>query len=169
MLMVLTGMLTATPALAKEGFYLGANILFNDFSGAIDDLDSGHGLGLRGGYRLNRYLSFEAAVFTTSHDVQSGGSVDFKGGTIDAKLNVPLTGSHIEPYLYGGVGSYTLEGSGSSADGKGGQVGVGLDITLFPELSFCVGLARRSIVFDTTPEQKGKVTTLDFGFTYHFL
>jgi hypothetical protein len=167
--MVLTGILAATPAPAREGFSLGANVLFNDFGGDIDDLDSGVGLGLRGGYRLNRYLSFEAAVFKTDHDVRNGGSVDFKGGTSDAKLSVPLAGSHIEPYFVGGVGRYKLEGSGSSTDGKGGQVGVGLDIFLFPELSFNVGLARRYITFDTAPERKGTVATLDFGFTYHFL
>jgi hypothetical protein len=44
-----------------------------------------------------------------------------------------------------------------------------MDIYLFPELNFNVGLARRNINFDTTPETNGKVTTLDFGITYHFI
>jgi hypothetical protein len=173
LLTILAAALIATPAMAKEGFYLGANVLFNDFSGDIDNLDSGNGLGLRGGYGLNKYLAFEAAVFKTNHDVKNGGgTVDFKGGTIDAKLNLPLTGSHIEPYLLGGVGTYKLDGAGESLDGKGGQIGIGMDIYLFPELNFNVGLTRRNITFDstsTTPELKTKVTTLDFGITYHFI
>jgi hypothetical protein len=173
LLIALAMTLIATPAMAKEGFYLGVNVLFNDFSGDINDLDSGSGLGLRGGYGLNRYLAFEATIFKTNHDVKNGsGTVDFKGGTIDAKLTLPLSGSHIEPYLLGGVGSYKLDGSGISTNGTGGQLGIGMDIYLFPELNFNVGLTRRNITFDstaTTPETKGKVTTLDFGLTYHFI
>jgi len=169
-LIVLALTLIATPAMAKEGFYLGVNVLFNDLSGDIHDLDSGSGLGLRGGYGLNRYLAFEAAIFKTNHDVKNGnGTVDFKGGTIDAKLTLPLSGSHIEPYILAGVGTYKLDGSGVSTTGTGGQLGIGMDIYLFPELNINVGLARRNINFDTTPETKGKVTTLDFGITYHFI
>lgn len=168
--MLLVATLIATPAIAKEGFYLGVNVLYNDFSGDIDNLDAGNGLGLRGGYGLNRYLSFEAAIFKTNHDVKNGsGTVDFKGGTIDAKLNLPLSGSHIEPYILAGVGSYKLDGNGFSTTGTGGQLGIGMAIYLFPELDFNVGLTRRNITFDTTPETKAKVTTLDFGFTYHFI
>ena len=173
MFMALAMTLVATPAMAKEGFYFGVNWLFNDFSGDINNLDSGSGLGLRGGYGLNRYLAFEAAIFKTTHDVKNeSGTVDFKGGTIDAKLTLPLTGSHIEPYLLAGVGSYKLDGSGISTEGTGGQLGIGMDIYLFPELNFNVGLTRRNITFDSTstmPETKGKVTTLDFGITYHFI
>ncbi len=173
LLLVLAAFVIASPVQAKEGFYLGANVLFNDFSGDIDNLDSGNGLGLRGGFGLNRYLSFEAGIFKTDHDLKNGtGTADFKGGTIDAKLSFPLTGSHIEPYIFGGVGTYTLVYPGQTLDGKGGQLGIGMDIYLFPELSFNVGLARRNITFDATgatPELKGKVTTLDFGFTYHFI
>ncbi len=161
--------LSATPAVAKEGFYLGVNVIFNDFSGDISYIDTGNGLGIRGGYGLNRYLSFEAGLFKTTHDVSGGGSVDFEGGTLDAKLNFPLTGSHIEPYILAGIGTYTLDRPGGSTDGSGGQLGIGMDIYLFPELNFNVGLTRRNITFDTTPELKGKVTSLDFGFTYHFI
>lgn len=167
---VLAITLMASPAIAKQGFYLGVNLLFNDFSGDINNLDSGNGLGLRGGIGLNRYLSFEAAIFKTDHDINGGGTADFTGATIDAKLNLPLTGSHIEPYIFGGVGSYTLDYPGQSIDGNGGQLGIGMDIYLFPELNFNVGLTRRNITFDQPGgDVKAKVTTLDFGLTYHFL
>src|SRR5512143_750952 len=99
LLLVLAAVVAAAPAQAKEGFYLGANLLFNDFSGDLSDLDNGNGLGLRGGFGLNRYLSFEAGLFETDHDIKGGGTADFRGGTIDAKVNFPRSGSHIEPYI----------------------------------------------------------------------
>jgi hypothetical protein len=170
LLSLLAMLLVAVPAVAKEGFYLGVNVLFNDFSGDINNVDAGNGLGIRGGYGLNRYLAFEAAIFKTTHDVTGGETLDFKGGTIDAKLSLPLTGSNIEPYIQAGVGTYTIDEAGTSTDGTGGQLGIGMDIYLFPELNFNVGLMRRNIDFDTTPDKtKAKVTTLDFGFTYHFI
>ncbi len=169
-LLVLAAVIAAAPAQAKEGFFFGANLLFNDFSGDINNLDSGEGLGLRGGYGLNRYLSFEAGLFKTAHDIKNGGgSADFKGTTIDAKLNLPLTGSRIEPYLLGGVGRYRIDYPGQTIEGNGGQLGIGMDIYLFPELNLNVGVSRRNITFETTPEKTGKVTTLDLGLTYHFI
>lgn len=170
LLFMLTLVLIAPPAFAKQGFYLGANVLFNEFGGDISNLDSGNGLGLRAGFGLNRYLSFEGALFKTDHDKKNGnGSVDFTGLTIDAKLNLPLSGSQIEPYILGGVGTYEFDDNGTTTDATGGQLGIGIDIYLFPELNFNVGLTRRNITLDTTPERDGKVTTLDFGFTYHFI
>jgi hypothetical protein len=168
---VIAVVLAAAPVMAKEGFYLGVNLLYHDFSGDTNDLDNGNGLGLRGGFGLNRYLAFEAAVFSTDHDVQSGGSTDFEGATIDAKLSFPLSGSQIAPYIFGGVGTYKLDNyHGASPDGTGGQLGIGIDIYLFPELNLNVGLNRRNITFDASPRDiDAKVTTLDFGITYHFL
>jgi len=160
----------ATPAMAKEGFYLGVNVLFNEFGGDIKNLDSGNGLGLRAGIGLNRYFSIEGGLFRTDHEVKNGsGTVDFTGLTVDAKLNFPLSGSSIVPYILGGVGTYEFDRNGTTTDASGGQLGIGMDIYLFPELNFNVGLTRRNITVDTNPEQDGKVTTLDFGFTYHFI
>jgi len=174
LLWVLALAVIATPATAKEGFYLGVNVLFNDISGEYNSpewMDSGNGLGLRAGIGLNRYLAFEAGLWKTDHDMKFGtGSADLTGATIDAKLNLPLSGSQIEPYIQAGVGSYEVSQNGFSEDGKGGQLGIGMDIYLFPELSFNVGLMRRNITFEhNNNDIKAKVTTLDFGFTYHFI
>lgn len=171
-LSMLATLLLAAPAMAKDGFYLGVNVVFNDISGEINDgdvIDAGNGLGLRGGFGLNRYLALEAAIWKTVHDTTGGTTVDLKAGTLDLKLNFPLSGSNIEPYIFGGVGSYTLE-SDTSIDGTGTQFGIGMDIYLFPELNFNVGASRRDITFDdNSVDVKGKVTTFDFGFTYHFI
>jgi len=174
LLAVLACLLIASPASAKSGFYLGVNMLFNDISGDIntpETVDSGNGLGLRAGFGLNRYLAIEGGIWKTKHDVTGGGSADLKAGTLDLKLNFPLSGSNIEPYILVGMGNYTIESTGSSIDGKGIQFGIGMDIYLFPELSFNAGLTRRNITFDMPvgADQDGKVTSLDFGITYHFI
>jgi len=173
LLAVLSCVLIAAPASAKSGFYLGVNMLFNDISGDINSgsaIDSGNGLGLRAGFGLNRYLALEGAIWKTAHDTTGGGTTDLKAGTLDLKLNFPLSGSNLEPYVLVGMGKYTLENSATSVDGKGIQFGIGLDIYLFPELSFNAGVTRRNITFDTPgTETDGKVTSLDFGITYHFI
>lgn len=173
LLLVLAATVIATPAMAKEGFYLGVNVVFNDITGeynTTDYIDSGNGLGLRAGFGLNRYLALEAGIWKTNHDLTYGGTGDLKAGTLDLKLNFPLSGSNIEPYVHAGVGSYEFEQNGFSEDGKGGHVGIGMDIYLFPELSFNVGIVRRNITFEhPSGDLKSKVTGLDFGFTYHFI
>jgi len=170
LLFILALTVIATPAMAKEGFYLGVNVLFNEFGGDINNYENGNGLGLRAGVGMNRYLAFEGGLFKTDHDVKNGsGSVDFTGLTIDAKLSFPLSGSQIVPYILGGIGTYEFDSNGTTTDASGGQIGIGMDIYLFPELNFNVGLTRRNITVDSTPKQDGKVTTLDFGFTYHFI
>jgi hypothetical protein len=163
----------ASPSAAKEGLYFGANILFSDPSGGLSNLDSGNGFALRGGIGIGRYLSLDASIFKTAHDLKDGsGTADLKGGMIDAKVSFPISGSHIEPYIFGGAGTYKLEYPSVTRDGRGGLLGVGIDIYLFPQLSMSVGLVQTNISFDATagnPSMRGEVTTLDIGLTYHFI
>ena len=160
--------------MSKEGLYLGVNLLFNDIGGDInsgDTFDSGDGLGLRGGYGLNRYFAIEAGIWKTKHDLTYGGkTANLKAGTVDLKISFPLSKSYIEPYLLAGVGTYSLEQNGFSEDGTGGRIGIGMDIYLSPELNLNVGLTRSNVTFTHNGSNvNGKITTLDFGFTYHFI
>jgi len=170
---VLALALIASPVMAKEGFYLGAYIPFNHISGDINTLDNGAGLGARAGIGFNKYLSLEGSFFKTEHDMDGGGTADFRGATVDLKLNLPLTGSKMEPYALIGIGGYRLEGSGIDYKGGGGQFGVGLDMYVYPELSLNAGLTWRKITFDSgTPgnvDIDADVRTFDIGITYHFL
>ncbi len=172
-LAVLALALVASPAMAKEGFYLGAYIPFNHISGDISGLDDGAGLGARAGIGFNKYLALEGSIFKTKHDFSGGTTEDFKGATVDLKLNFPLTGSKMEPYALIGIGGYRLEGNGFDYKGGGAQFGVGLDMYLYPELSFNAGLTWRKITFDSgTPgnvDVDANVRTFDIGITYHFL
>lgn len=170
---VLALALAASPAMAKEGFYLGAYIPVNHISGDISNLDNGGGLGGRAGIGFNKYLALEGSLFRTEHDFSGGGTYDFKGVTVDLKLNFPLTGSKLEPYALVGIGGYRLEGSGYDYKGGGAQFGVGLDMYVYPELSLNAGLTWRKITFDSgTPgnvDIDADVRTFDIGITYHFL
>lgn len=173
--LVLAALLAVTfvvsPASAKEGLYLGAFIPFNDLSGDIKGIDNGNGLGFRGGYGFNKYLALEGSVFKTKHDTSGGGNMDFSGGTIDLKLDLPLTGSNLAPYFLIGVGGYELKGNGFDYKGGGSQLGLGLDIYLFPELNLNAGLTWRKITFDrgTPTDLDERVRTFDIGLAYHFL
>ena len=164
----------AAPAVAKEGFYLGVNAQFNDISGDVNSpetVNSGNGRGLRGGFGLNQYFAVEAGIWKTKHTPTNGGSAaDLEAGTLDLKISFPLSGSYIEPYLLAGAGSYTIEQGGISRDGKGGRIGIGIDIYLFPALSLNVGFTHNKVTFTNSGQDiGGTITTTDFGITYHFI
>jgi hypothetical protein len=176
--------LVAFPAVAKEGFYLGAFIPYNKITGDsadppsdayINSLDSGAGFGLRAGYGFNRYFAIEGALFDSTHKSNLGiVDQDFSGLTLDAKVNFPLTGHSFEPYLLLGVGHYELGDSSGKFKGNGSQFGVGIDFYLMPELSLNTGLTWRRITFDSndfgiTDDVNARVRTFDVGLTYHFL
>jgi opacity protein-like surface antigen len=189
-LAVLAVAFIATPAMAKQGFYLGGYIPFTSVSGdsldAFDDtyfgsLDGGAGLGLRLGIGFNRYVALEGSFFRSIHstDMIIGGyqieDQEFTGQTLDLKINFPLTGSNIEPYLLIGVGAYQFGDSGGTYyEGSGNQFGVGLDMYMAPELSMNVGLTWRKITIDSGDfhnvyDSNVDTSTFDVGLTYHFL
>ena len=167
-------LLIASPAVAKEGFYLGINVLFNNISGDIntpENIDAGHGLGIHGGFGLNRYIAIEAGIWKTKHaNIYGGSAADLEAGTIDLKINYPGVRSHIKPYFLVGAGRYTIEQNRLSEDGKGGRIGVGMDIYLVPDISFNVGFTRSTVTFKhNSVDRDGRITTMDFGFSYHFI
>ncbi len=182
-LAILALMLIASPAMAREGFYLGGYIPINSISGSssdlngddfINSLDTGAGLGLRLGYGFNRYFAIQGSIFVTRHNSSfTGITEDFTGAELDAKINFPLTGQNFEPYVLLGVGSYELGDSFGSFKGVGTQAGVGIDFYLSPELSLNTGVTWTRITFDSNDfgvpaDVDANVTTVDIGLTYHF-
>ena len=157
----------AVPASAKAGFYLGAEMVFNDIGGEVNasnTIGSGNGVGLKGGVGFNRNIAVETSFWISNHDVAGGRAIDLKGFTVDVKATFPLADSHIEPYLLAGIGKYQLD----ATRGSGGHYGLGMDVYLFPALNFNVGLTRRNIAFGSAPKLSGEVTSMDFGIAYHF-
>ena len=166
--------IAAQPAVAKDGFYLGINMLFNDIKGDInvpENIESGNGLGLHGGFGFSQDLAIETGIWKTKHrNKEAGKAAELETVTIDLKINFPLVDSHIEPYLLFGAGIFTVEQKGISRDGKGGRVGIGMDVYLLPNISFNVGFTRSNVTFtNNTADIDCRINTMDFGLTYHFI
>lgn len=167
LLALIITLFTATPGMARPGAYIGVETVFNDIGGNIDPaklIASGSGPGVKGGFGVAGYLAFEASYWITKHDLEGGLSLELEGLTGDVKVNFPVKYSPVEAYLLAGVGRYMLD----AERGRGWHYGAGMDIYLFPSVSFNTGLTRRIIDIGTTARVSGTVTSLDFGFAYHF-
>lgn len=164
---------SASAAAAKEGFYAGINMLFNDVNGDINTpvrVESGFGLGLHGGFVFNKYVAIESGIWRTKHANKSGGTAaDLEAETLDLKLLVPTDGSYIEPFLRIGSGLHRIEQNGISANGRSNRIGIGIDVYLFHDIFFDVGITRSKVTFkqDST-DMDGSITTMDYGLSYHF-
>jgi len=178
-LMTLVLLLVATPVMAKEGFFFGANFIPSaDMSGdAGRGLDSGSGYGFKAGLGIGKYLSIEGIFDRLSFDAKGGGSkVDVDGLAVDLRVNFPLTTldsakvMSFEPYVLVGYGTYDAKSGGESNSGNGLRYGIGIEQYLFRELSVNVGYTSTSVTFDTKPKElDGTIRTLEIGLIYHFI
>jgi len=164
MVMLVTAMMAAT-AEAKEGFSLGAEMVFVDIGGTVNtgySISGGDGAGVTAGYGIGRYIAIEATIQSTKHAVTDGRQVELTAGLIGVKALLPRANSHIEPYLLLGIGRYILD----TRRGDGWRCGAGMEIRLVPAFSFTIGIARHFIDLDPAPS--GDVTSMDIGVVYHF-
>lgn len=163
-------LLSASPVMAKEGFYAGVFMPTDSISGNADfGLSSGNGWGVRVGTGFNRYFAIEGNYSATKLD-----SINLKGLAADLKLNFPLTTldsaqvMSVEPYILFGYAHYEL-GDSAPVKSDGTQYGFGIELYLFRELSVNVGWKKSAISWDTTPKRDGDIKTVDVGLIYHFL
>jgi len=179
-LMVIALTLIASPAMAKEGLFIGAQLIPSiDISGdAGNGLDDGSGYGFRLGLGFNKYFSIEGVLERTELDIVGGGTMELDGIAVNARLNFPLTTldsanvMSFEPYVLAGYGMYEATSGGQSSDGNGFRLGIGIEQYLFRELSVNIGYTSTSVTFDATagsPKQDGTIRVIDIGLIYHFL
>ena len=178
MLMVLALAFIATPAMAKEGLFVGAYVLPTvKLSGdALSGVESGSGYGFRAGLGFNKYLSIEGTYEKSQHDITGGPTLKMSGLAVDLRLNFPLTTldsakiMSLEPYVLFGYGlKYEVKAGTVSSSGNGPRYGFGIEQYLFRELSINAGWTRTSISFDSPVNKDGTIRTFDVGLTYHFL
>jgi len=176
--MVLLLTLIAAPAMAKEGFFIGASLIPSvDISGdAGKGLDSGSGYAFRLGLGFSKYFSIEGVLERTQMDITGGGKMDLDGVGVNARLNFPLTTldsakvMSFEPYVLAGYGMYDAKAQGGTSNsGNGFRLGIGIEQYLFKELSVNVGYTSTSVTFDTNPKLDGTIRVIDIGLIYHFL
>jgi hypothetical protein len=158
----------AAAADAKEGFYLGAGMVFNDIGGNINSektIASGNGFGVKGGYGVSRYIALETSFSVTDHVVSTARSIELEAAVISVKASLPTAESPIEPYLVLGIGKYMLD----SKRGAGWQYGAGMDINISPAFILNVGIARSVMDIGSAPRESGEVTSMDIGIIYRFI
>jgi len=177
-IMVLMLTLIAAPAMAKEGFFVGASLIPSvDISGdAGKGLNDGSGYAFRLGLGFSKYFSIEGVLERMEMDMTGGGKMDLDGVGVNARLNFPLTTldsakvMSFEPYVLAGYGMYDAKTpGGTSNSGNGFRLGIGIEQYLFRELSVNIGYTSTSVTFDTNPKLDGTIRVIDIGLIYHFL
>lgn len=167
------------PAFAKEGFYLGVQLPYDNIQGDFDNnlmpsVDPGLGIGLIAGYGITPNFSLEIDLSSSSH-TSAGATIDFTEFSFDAKYAF-LAPEPVQPYLLLGFGGYTLGDSSLTLGGNGYNLGVGVDFYTMSGWSFGLGLIRKIITYDRIEQGNvillqnlnGDTTTLRFDATYHF-
>ncbi len=172
-------LVTTVPASARQGFYLGIQLPWDDIRGDFDNriapsVDPGLGIGLIFGYGITPNFSLETDLSVSSHD-SAGATIDFTEWSVNAKFAF-LAPQPIQPYILAGVGYYSLGDSSLRFGGYGYNLGVGVDFYTIYRWSFGIGVIEKFITYDrfetgfVPPPQPrdGETTTIRFDATFHF-
>jgi len=166
---------------AVEKFYIGAMIPYNMIGGDFDnshmpEVDAGVGLGAILGYKVTKGLAFEVD-WSDSKLKSSGATVDFTELSVNAKYSFP-DGDPVQPYVFAGVGKFTLGDSSLTLGGTGFNLGLGVDYYFNPKMSWGAGLFWKSITYDTIEKSdvpvilvgnlSGNTTSFRLDLKYHF-
>lgn len=178
---ILVFLATGVTAHAKEGFYLGLQIPFNKIGGDFDNqkapaVKGGAGLGVIGGYGFTPAISLELDLAGTVHR-QAGDDIGFGEFSLNGKYAFEAA-PDIQPFLFLGIGSFTLGNDNLTYGGRGYNVGVGMDFYPSSHLSLGVALIGKIIKYDRvvkgtrpasqTGDLNGETTSLRLDATYHF-
>ncbi len=112
LLSVFAVLLGFTPAVAREGPYLGAGFSYNDpVSSDINDIEPALGYDFKIGYNFGTF-ALEGSFIGSSHSdkLQGFGTADFSGFSLDARIFVfnPLSDPN-QFYFLIGIGSYSID------------------------------------------------------------
>lgn len=177
-LAVLAAALIATPAMAKEGVYLGAELVYNTIQGSdFDYYDSAGGLGIKVGYNFGS-IAIEGNIFKSTHSATGYIDVDFSGASVDARISFSQTNDPDQVYALIGLGAYTLEDPSAKLTGSGLNLGVGLEHFFNQQVALNLAGIYRFIDYDKmeaggvtytlSPESNGDVFTLAVGLNLYF-
>jgi opacity protein-like surface antigen len=167
--------LVASPAMAKEGLYLGGGLVINSITGDdLDMYDAGGGLNLRFGYNFGQ-VALEADLMGSGHTADGYEDASFGGFSINLRVYFSPDENPTQPYFLAGIGGYGFEfDNGDEFSGGGFNLGFGLEHYLNTNLALDFQAVYRFIEYDEfngypiAPEYDGDVFTLAFGLNYHF-
>jgi opacity protein-like surface antigen len=186
LLSALAVLLCFTPAMAKEGPYVGIGLTYVDITSAADSyfdtIDPALGLELRVGYNFGAIALEGNFIFSTHEDTFPGFSDgDFFGASIDARVFLLPIPNPTQVYLLFGLGGYSFKqtdnnfGDSYTLEGPGFDLGIGLEHFFNEQLSLDVRGVYRFIDYDldingvtVATNVNGDTFTFGVAFNFHF-
>jgi len=158
------------------GFQLPYNMIGGDFDGTtMSKVDSGVGFGLILGYSFNRQLGMEIDWAGSGHNSE-GADIGFGELSLNMKFSFGEGKAH--PFLFAGIGRFTLGDSSLTFGGTGYNLGFGVDLQVGDTNTIGLALIRKIITYDEIVKSdaplnlvgdlKGDTTSIRFDFTHHF-
>ncbi len=182
---VLSYLLVASPAMAKEGFYLGAGLTRDQMlSSDLRSLDPAVGLDIKVGYNFGSF-ALEGNILGSDHgDTRPGfGDADFSGLSIDFRIPLFQAAQENKVYVVAGLAGYTLKEHDPALGevkytGGGLDLGAGVEHYFNPNVAFNLAVIYRTINYDKkesqgttvslSPKINGDVLTVEVGLNYYF-
>jgi hypothetical protein len=158
--------LVASPAMAKEGPYLGAGLTYVNITSSepgFETIDPAVGLELRVGYSFGS-IALEGNLISSSHNdtVPGYSDADFAGLSIDLRVSLSQENDPTQVYFLAGLGSYAFEetdeflGIDYELTGGGVNLGVGFEHFFNEQVALDVRGVYRFINYDV--EENGVET-----------
>ena len=164
-----------------SGAYFGIQVPYNSIDGDFDGtnmpkVDSGVGFGLILGYHFSPQFGIELDWASSGHNAE-GADIDFDEFSLNMKFSFLPDGS-ARPFLFAGIGTFTLGDSSLTFGGTGYNLGLGVDFQVGEQNSIGLALIRKIITYDEITKSEvplilvgdleGDTTTVRFDFTHHF-
>lgn len=156
LLAVLAVVFIATPAMAKEGPYIGVGLTYVNIIGTdpdVETIDPATGLELRVGHNFGS-IALEGNLIRSTHNETLAGftDADFTGLSIDLRLSFSQEQDPTQVYMLAGLGAYMIEESVGLIDyeftGSGLNLGVGFEHFFNQQVAFDVRGVYRIITYD---------------------
>lgn len=169
----------AAPCDAKQGLYLGLDLVYDSIGGDLDDpdlieVDPGAGFDLRLGYTFAVPISLELNWGGSGHDAD--GEEAGLGWLALALRYAFLADGPVNPYLRLGLGAYAFVIDEFDLELTGGafDIGAGVDYFLTDNVSLNGAVTYRMIEFDEEDgdpldeEIDAETVSVSVGAQYHF-
>ena len=166
---------------ARAGAYLGIQVPYNSIGGDFDGttmpkVDSGAGLGLILGYSFDKQFALEIDWSASGHNSE-GADISFSEFSANMKFSF-MPEQTARPFLFAGIGAFTLGDDSLLFGGTGYNLGLGVDFQVGEKSTIGLALIRKIITYDEILETaapvtlvgdlKGDTTSIRFDFTHHF-
>lgn len=172
---VLAVVFIATPAMAKEGPYVGGSFVYSHATGSDIDygLDDSTGLELRIGHSFGS-IAVEGNILSVNQTGAPGYyDADFNGVTVDLRVSFSQAHEPSQVYVLAGLGAYSLETPIQDFEGSGFNLGVGIEHFFNEQVALDIRGVYRFIDYDevngfTGYNVDGDMLTIGVGLNLHF-